>query len=319
MSLHRRAVVAGLAALPLLARAQAPWPSRPIKIVVPFPAGGITDHITRLIGGELAKTLGQPLVVENKPGAGSVIGIDAVAKSAPDGYTFATVANAFTVNHTLVKKLPYHTVRDFEPVGMMGLSEHVLAAHPGTGLTKLADVRELARRKPLAYASFGTGTSAHLAGEMLRAQLKVDLTHVPYRGGPPALNDLLAGQVAMMFGNWPELRAHVASGKLVPLGMATAKRSVYAPQIPTLREQGLDLQSYSWSALMAPAGTPEAVVRRVNAEINKALALPAVVDAFQQGGIASMPGTPENLAEFIRVEIARYGDIIRTAGITLDS
>ncbi|TFZ01823.1 tripartite tricarboxylate transporter substrate binding protein [Ramlibacter humi] len=296
------------------------WPSKPVKLVVPFTPGGTTDYVTRLVGVELAKTLGQPVIVDNKPGAGTVIGVDVVAKSPPDGSAFVTVANSFCVNQTLVRKLPYDGLRDLRPVTLMGMSEHVLATHPGSGLKTVADIVAQAKAKPgsLSYASFGSGTSAHLAGEMLKAQLGVDITHVPYKGQAPALSDLLGGQVSMMFGNWPEFRTHVQAGKLVAIGMATAKRSVYAPQIPTLAEQGVKVESNSWNGLLAPAATPDAVVQRMNAEVNKALASPAVLEAFQKGGIASLSGTPAQFAEFIQSEIARYADVIRRANITAE-
>src|SRR6218665_1696401 len=227
------------AAMPWLARAQAAWPARPVRIVVPFSPGGTTDFVTRLVATALAAPLGQPVVVENKPGAGTVIGVDAVAKAAPDGHSFVTVANSFAANQTLVRKLPYDTLRDLRPVALMGMSEHVLATHPGSGLRSLADLRAKARAGKLSYASFGNGTPAHLSGELLKQQLGLDLVHVPYKGQGPALADLLGGQVTVMFGNWPEFRGHVQSGKLVALGLATAKRSAYAPDVPTLAEQGV--------------------------------------------------------------------------------
>jgi tripartite-type tricarboxylate transporter receptor subunit TctC len=317
---QRRTFIAGMAAAaaaPALVRAQAAWPSRPLRLVVPFTPGGTTDYVTRLVGTELAKQLGQPVVVENRPGGGTVIGVDSVAKSAPDGSAFVTVANSFTVNHTLVKKLPYDTLRDLRPVALMGMSEHVLATHPNSGLKTVADLRK-ARPGSLSYASFGSGTSAHLAGEMLKTATGVDVVHVPYKGQAPALADLLGGQVTMMFGNWPEFRSHVEAGKLVALGMATAKRSAYAPAIATLAEQGIPLESNSWNGLLAPAATPDAVVQRMNAEVNRALAAPAVVEAFQKGGIASLSGTPAQFAAFIQSEIARYADVIRRANITAE-
>ncbi|RYZ13108.1 MAG: tripartite tricarboxylate transporter substrate binding protein [Comamonadaceae bacterium] len=318
---------AGLAALPLMAPwpaafaqgsgAAAGWPSRPLRIVVPFTPGGTTDFVARLVALELAKSLGQPVLVENKPGAGTVIGVDSVAKAMPDGHTFVCVANSFAANQTLVKKLPYDTLADLRPVALMGMSEHVLATHPGSGLKTLADLRELARAKPgtLSFASFGNGTSAHLSGEMLKMQMGLVMVHVPYKGQGPALADLLGGQVTVMFGNWPEFRSHIQAGKLVALGMATAKRSQYAPSIPTLAEQGVPIESNSWNGLLAPAGTPDPVVQRMNAEVNRALASPAVIEAFQKGGIASLSGTLESFAAFVRSEIAKYGDVIRKAGI----
>lgn len=323
MSLGRRTLLQGtaaLAALPMLARAQPAWPARPVRIVVPFPPGGTTDFVARLVGTELAKALGQPVVIENKPGAGTVIGVDTVAKAAPDGYSFVCVANSFAANQTLVRKLPYDTLKDLRPVALMGMSEHVLATHPGSGLKTLADLRDQAKAKPgtLSFASFGNGTSAHLSGEMLKLQMGLDIVHVPYKGQGPALTDLLGGQVTMMFGNWPEFRGHVEGGKLVALGMATAQRSQYAPNIPTLAEQGVAIESNSWNGLLAPAGTPDAVVQRVNAEVNRALAGPVVTEAFRKGGIASLSGSPERFAVFVQSEIAKYGDVIRKANIQIE-
>ena len=315
------ALAVGLPGLGLsaTASAQSLWPTRPVRAVVPFPAGGTTDHVTRLVAQELTRALGQPVVVENKPGAGTVIGVDAVAKAAPDGYSFVTVANSFAANVTLVKKLPYDALKDLRPVALMGMSEHVLATHPGSGIRTLADVRAAAGKGTLSYASFGNGTSAHLSGAALALQMGLPMVHVPYKGQAPALNDLLGGQVTLMFGNWPEFRSHVQSGRLVAVGMATAKRSVYAPDITTLAEQGVPIESNSWNGLLAPAATPDAVVQRLNAEVNKALSSASVVDAFRQGGIASLSGTPERFAAFIRSEIDKYAQVVRQANISLDS
>ena len=317
---HLIQAAAAAAFAPLAARAQSQWPTKAIRIVVPFTPGGTTDFVTRLVAAELAKSLGQPVMIENKPGAGTVIGVDSVAKSVPDGSSFVTVANSFTVNQTLVKKLPYDGLKDLRPVALMGLSEHVLATHPASGLKNVADIVAQAKAgKKLSYASFGNGTSAHLAGEMLKSQLGVDIVHVPYKGQAPALADLLGGQVSMMFGNWPEFRNHVQSGKLVAIGMATAQRSQYAPDIPTLAEQGLKIESNSWNGLLAPAGVPDAVVQRMNAAVNEAMRQPAVVEAFQKGGIAARSGTPQQFADFIASETARYAEVIRRAGISADN
>jgi len=316
---HLLTQAAALAALPFAAHAQS-WLARPLRLIVPFPPGGTTDHVSRLVATELGKTLGQPVVVDNKPGAGTVIGVDAAAKATPDGHTLVCVANSFCVNHTLVKNLPYDSLKDLRPVALMGLSEHVLCTHSSSGIRTLADLARVSREQPgtLSYASFGNGTSAHLAGEMLKAQMGLDLVHVPYKGQAPALNDLLGGQVTLMFGNWPEFRGHVQSGKLVALGMATAQRSVYAPQLPTLAEQGVPVQSNSWNGLLAPAGTPNAVVQRLNADVQRAMDAASVKEAFAKGGIAAQPGSPEQFAAFIQSEIARYAQVIRQARITLE-
>lgn len=313
------AATAATAALPLALRAQA-WPGKPIRIVVPFTPGGTTDFVTRLVAVEAAKSLGQTIVVENKPGAGTVIGVDSVAKSAPDGYSFVTVANSFCVNATLIKKLPYDSRKDLRPVALMGLSEHVLATHPASGIKTVADIVAQAKAgQKLSYASFGNGTSAHLAGEMLKTQLGVDIVHVPYKGQAPALADLLGGQVSMMFGNWPEFRNHVQAGKLVAVGMATAQRSIYAPNIPTLTEQGLKVESNSWNGLLAPAGVPDAIVQRMNAAVIAAMQSPTLVEAFQKGGIAAKSGSPAQFSDYIDSEIVRYAEVIKKAGITSES
>jgi tripartite-type tricarboxylate transporter receptor subunit TctC len=309
---------AGVMAWPSQAQA---WPAKPIRLIVPFPPGGTTDAVSRLIANELTKSLGQSVVIDNKPGAGTVLGVDLAAKSQPDGYTLVTVANSFCVNQTLVKNLPYDGLRDLRPVGLMGMSEHVLATHPGSGLKTVADLIAAAKKQPgkLSYASFGAGTSAHLAGAMLETQAGIEMIHVPYKGQAPALNDLIGGQVSVMFGNWPEFRQHVQSGKLVALGMATSKRSPLAPQIATLAEQGVSIESNSWNGILARSGTPDAVVQRLNAEINKALQAPAVLQAFADGGIVSLATTPERFAAFIRSETDKYANVIRKSGITADT
>lgn len=294
------------------------WPNKPVRIIVPFTPGGTTDMVARLIGVELGKQLGQPVIVENKAGAGTVIGVDYVAKQPADGYTFVCVANSFTANKTLVKNLPYDTTKDLKPVALMGLSEHVLATHPSSGIKTLADLKKAALAQPgaLTYASFGNGTSAHLSGALLCQMMGIDMVHVPYKGQGPALTDLLGGQVTVMFGNWSEFRGHIESGKLHAIGMATLKRSRFAPKVATLEEQGVALESNSWQGLLAPAGTPDAIVQRVNAEVNKALALPGVVEVFAKSGIVAQPGSAAQFSGFVGSEIAKYGEIIRKANIT---
>ena len=295
------------------------WPSKPVRIVVPFTPGGTTDMVARLIGVELSKQLGQPVIVENKPGAGTVIGVDYVVKQPADGYTFVCVANSFTANKTLVKNLPYDTTKDLQPVALMGLSEHVLATHPKSGLKTLDDLKKSAQAKSgaLTYASFGNGTSAHLSGALLCQMMGIDMIHVPYKGQGPALTDLLGGQVTAMFGNWSEFRGHIESGKLVALGMATRQRSRFAPNVPTLAEQGVALESNSWQGLLAPAGTPDAIVQRLNAEVSKALASPNVVKVFNESGVVSQAGSVAQFTSFVGSEIGKYGDIIRRANISI--
>ena len=297
------------------------YPNKVIKLQVPFAPGGTTDIVARVIAEPLGKALGQSVIVENKAGGGTVIGVDVVAKSAADGSSFVTVANSFAANQTLVKKLPYDTLKDLRPVALMGMSEHVLATHTSSGIKKLADLKSMTASDAdkVSYASFGNGTSAHLSGAAMAQQMGMNWVHVPYKGQAPALADLLGVQVTMMFGNWPEFRSHIQSGKLIAIGMATAKRSVYAPDIPTLAEQGVNIESNSWNGLLAPANTPDAVIERMNAEVNKALLAPAVLEAFQKGGIASLSGTPEKFAQFLKSEIEKYAQVVRKANITLES
>jgi len=317
-AMTRRSVLTlgALAAMPRLVLSQT-WPERAMRIVVPFPPGGTTDFVTRLIATEVADILGQPVVIENKPGAGTVIGVNTVAKSPADGYTFVTVANSFTVNPTLVNNLPYDTLRDLRPVALMGMAEHILITHPGTGLRSVQDLKTTTM--PLSYGSFGTGTSPHLSGEALKRQLGLDMVHVPYKGQTPALADLLGGQIPLMFGVWPECRAHLQAGRIVALGMATTQRSVYAPDIPTLTEQGVNITSNSWNGILAPAATPDAVVARMNQAVNQALASASVRRTFEQGGIASLSRSSEEFGRFIHDEMQKYADIIRAANIRIET
>jgi tripartite-type tricarboxylate transporter receptor subunit TctC len=322
-AVSRRSVLLGGAAIAMAglagtARAQT-WPAKPLRVVVPFPPGGTTDFVTRLISTKVGQSIGQTSIVENKPGAGTVIGVDYVAKSAPDGYSYVCVAGSFCVNSVLLKHLPYDSLRDLRPVAMMGMSEQALAVYPGSGLKTLADLRKAAQANPgkLSYGSFGIGTTPHLAGEMLKQQMGgLDITHVPYKGQGPALTDLLGGHITMMFGTWLDLRDLVQTGKLVVLGMATEKRSRFAPDIPTMREQGVDIVSATWAGLLAPAKTPDEIVARMNAEVNKALALPDVVAAFDKNSTLAMPGTPDQFAAYIRSEIDKYAKVIAQAHIT---
>ena len=317
----RRALLQSAALLAVPTWAQQPWPARPVRWVVPFPPGGTTDVVTRLIATEMSRSLGQSVIVENKPGAGTVIGVDFVAKAPPDGYTMITVANSFCANQTLVKNLPYDGAKDLVPVALMGLSEHVLVANPGLGVKTLDEFAALVRRQPgkISYASFGNGTSAHLSGAMLESELQTPMIHVPYKGQAPALTDVLGGQVNVMFGNWPEFRGHVKSGKLVALGMATAQRSMFAPEIPTLAEQGLKLESNSWNGVLMRAGTSDLILTRIHTEIQAALQAPAVVAAFKESGIAAQPGSQARFASFIASETTKYADVIRKANIRIDN
>jgi tripartite-type tricarboxylate transporter receptor subunit TctC len=317
--LHVLFATGSLLAAPRL-RTQPSWPSRPVRVIVPFPPGATMESVVRLLGQEMTKALGQPVIVENKPGAGTVIGVEATARST-DRHTFASVANSFTVNHTLVKSLPYDTLRDLQPVGLMAKTANVLAAHPSVPAATLRDLVEYAKKNPgkLTYASFGNGTTAHFAGEMLKMMAGIDLVHVPYKGQGPALTDLIAGQVSLMFGNLPELLPQIRGGKLKAYGTTYLERTALAPDIPTIAEQGYaGFYTDSWYGIVAPASTPKQIVARMNAEINRALSLPEVRDTLVKRGLDPIPSTPERFGDFIRSEIAKYARIVKDAGVKID-
>ena len=268
----------------------------------------------------LSKTLGRQIVVENRPGAGTVIGVDAAAKST-DGHTFVGVANSFTVNQTLVKNLPYDTLKDLQPVVLMARTANVLAAHPSVAPATLKELIAYAKRNPgkLTYASFGNGTTAHFAGEMLKTMGGFQMEHIPYKGQGPALLDLLAGNVDIMFGNLPDFLPHIRAGRLKAYGTTFLKRVAQAPELPTIAEQGFPrFETDSWYGMVAPAAMPKEVVARMNAEVNRALSEPALRAALTERGLEPIGGTPERFGEHIRREIAKYAGIVRTANMKID-
>ena len=320
MKLELCLVGAGFAFLCGLAQAQS-WPTRPIRVIVPFPAGGTLDILARQIGQEVSRSTGQPFVVENKPGGGTVIGVDTAAK-ATDGYTFVTVANSFTVNATLVKDLPYDTLKDLQPVVLMARTANVLAANPSVPAADLRELIAYARSHPgkLTYASFGNGTTAHFAGEMLKLMAGIDMVHVPYKGQVPAMNDVIAGRVDLMFGNLPEFLPQIQAGKLKAYGTTYLQRAKLAPELPTIAEQGFpQFTTDSWYGLVAPsASTSAAAVARMNAEVNKALAIPALSESLEKRGLDRLGGTPGQFGQFMRDEIAKYAKLVQQAHITID-
>ena len=297
------------------------WPARPVRIIVPFPPGGSTmELVVRLLTQEMPKSLGRQVLVENRPGAGTVIGVDAAAKS-NDNHTFVGVANSFTVNHTLVKALPYDTLKDLQPVVLMARTPNVLAAHPSVAPATLKELIAYAKKNPgkLTYASFGNGTTAHFAGEMLKTMAGVQMIHVPYKGQGPALADLLAGNVDVMFGNLPDFLPHIRSGKLKAYGTTFLARVPQAKDLPTIAEQGFPgFETDSWYGLLAPIATPKEAVARMNAEINRALDNPTLRQTFIERGLEPIGGTPEKLGEHLRKEIAKYEQIVKQANIRID-
>lgn len=323
--MKRRSLLASLIAvplalsLPLAAKAEQSFPNKPVRLIVPFAPGGTTDTVSRRVAQELSQLWGQPVVVDNRPGAGTTIGVNGVASAEPDGYTLGTVTGSFTVNHTLMPKLPYDSKKDLRAVAAMAGSSHVLVAHPEFPANSAAELVELIQAKPdsISYASFGNGSSAHLAGEMLALHAKAPMLHVPYKGQSPAMTDVMAGQVNIMFANLPEALPQIKAGKLKALGLAAEQRSEFAPDIPTLAEQGIPgIVSSSWNGLIAPAATPDEIVNKINQDVNTVLQTSSVRDALAEAGITVTPGTPQEFADFLNKEMEHYGEIIRKANIT---
>lgn len=297
------------------------WPTRPVRIIVPFPAGGSTmETVVRLLTQDMSKSLGRQVIVENRAGAGTVIGVDIAAKST-DGHTFVGVANSFTVNQTLVKDLPYDALRDLQPVVLMARTANVLAAHPSVAPRSLKELIAYAKQHPrkLTYASFGNGTTAHFAGEMLKVMAGIDMVHVPYKGQGPALLDLLGGNVDIMFGNLPDFLPHIRSGKLKAYGTTFLQRLVQAPDIPSIAEQGLPkFETDSWYGILAPASLPKDVATRMNTEINRVLVMPSLRNTLIERGLEPTGGTQEKFSEHIRQEIAKYAGIVRDVKMKID-
>ena len=307
------------------AHAQAPaasWPSKPIRWVVPFPPGGAMDAIARTLGEKAGKTLGQPFVIENKPGAGGNIGADFVAKQPGDGYTLMITSIGMATNKPLYGKLSYDPIKDFAPVSLLAVVPNVLVTNAIQPDVKTAkDVIAAARKTPgkLTYASAGNGTSIHLAGEVFTSLAQVDMLHVPYKGSGPAVSDLLGGQVNYMFDSITSARPHIESGKLRALGLTTAKRSKSLPNVPTLAEAGLPGYEVSpWFAVFMPAATPKDIVAKVNTALLEAMKDPDVVKRFETIGAEPVGSTPEEMAQHLARESERWTKLIQERGIKLD-
>jgi tripartite-type tricarboxylate transporter receptor subunit TctC len=294
------------------------YPAKPIHVIVPFAVGGGVDLLTRVLAPRLAEQLGQPVIVDNRPGASANIGAEATAKAAPDGYTLLMASSIIAVNRTLMPKLPYDALRDFTFVARVGFAPSVLVCLPSFPAKSVAELIALAREKPgtLSFGSPGIGSSHHLAGEMLKQSAKIDALHVAYKGGAPAINDLLGGQISFMFAIPSEVLPQVNAGRLRALAVGSRQRVSFLPEVPTLRESGVaDFEAITWWGLAAPAGTPRAIVDRLNAETNKALALPAVKEALARLGVEAYPTTPEQFAEYFAGEAAKYATLVKAAGI----
>ncbi len=320
---HRRAVLAatiGVAAQAAGARAQtAPFPARPIKILVGFSAGGGNDVVARIIAQKLSESLGQPVIVDNRPGASGLIAADVLAKSPPDGLTLMVASQTtYAVAPALYKSVAFDAPKDVAGVALLGASPMVLVVHPSVAAKSAAELIALAKSRPgvLNFGSGGVGTSPHMAGALFMSMADVKMVHVPYRGEAPAIVDLLSGQLPVLFANLSASIGHVKSGALRALAVASLQRAAAAPELPTLAESGLPgFEVETWFGLTAPAGTPRELISRLNAEVLKALASPDVRQKFAELGMSVGGGTPERLDAYIRSEAVKWTKVIQDAGI----
>ena len=301
------------------AAASSDYPHRTVRIIVPFTPGGSTDIVARHIADKLRASLGQSVVVENKPGAGGTLGTDLVAKSPPDGYTLGIVPGAHAINASLYKSLPYDTLRDFAPVIHIANVASMVVVHPSVPVKSVEELIRLAKAKPGAvnYATAGAGTVTHMTGELFKLKSGVQLTHVPYKGSSQALTDLIGGQVQVMFANFPGTLQHVQSGKLRVLAVNGAKRSPLLPEVPTVSEAGVpDYEANTWFGVIAPAGTPKPIIAKLNAAIGKALQSPEILQFLAAEGGEAAGGSPEDFAAFIRADVGRWADVVARSGAT---
>ena len=316
-----RSLMAMTLALGALHAAAQDYPAKPVKIVVPFAAGGPADVYARFLGQRLSDVLGQPFVVEDRPGAGSVIGTDAVAKSAPDGYTLLMMSNAQTVNESLIPNKPYALLRDFTPIAPVNYSDLVLVVHPSVAATTLDDLIKLAKANPgkLNYASSGPGTPYHMAGELFKAMAGLDIVHIPYRGSSGARTDVLGGQVQMMFDAVTTMSEHARAGTVRALATTGKVRSTTLPNVPTMNEAGVPgYDAVLWLGVMAPKGTPPAIVAKLNAEITKIVNRADVKAEWAKQGAVPMTMTPEEFARYTADDITKWERIVKISGAKPD-
>jgi len=317
------AVLAGVAfAMSATVAGAQTWPSKPVKWVVPFAPGGTTDILARTVAEKLQAALGQPVVVENKPGAGGAVGAEFTAKAAPDGYTImGGTISTHAINASLYAKLPYDPVKDFAPITLIARVPNMLVVYPGVPAKDVKELIALMKANPgkYSFASSGNGTSQHLSGELFKSMAGVDMQHIPYKGSPPALQDVVGGQVTMTFDNittaWPLAKA----GKLRALAVTTAKRSSVAPDVPTLAESGLPgFEVGSWQGVFAPAGTPPEIVKRLNVEIVRILNLPDVREKLGNLGAEIVADSPEEFAALVKGEVVKWADVVKKSGAKVD-
>jgi len=305
-------------ALPVVAQ---PYPSKPIRFIVPYAAGGNADIMARVIGQRLSEAIGQPVVIDNRPGANSIIGTEMVVRAAPDGYTGLIVASGLAVNPSLVRKLPYDTLKDLAPVTLVGSTPLLVAAHATLPANNVKELIALAKAHPgeLNYASSGNGSPANLAGALLNVMAGINLVHVPYKGTAQATTDVIGGQVQLAFPSMTSTLPHVKSGKLKALAMTGSRRSPLAPDLPTVAESGVPgYQASIWNGLLLPAATPKSIVAKLNAEVVKVLRAPETQERYASMGADVLSGSPAEFDAFIRAEMKKWDKVIREAGIRVD-
>jgi tripartite-type tricarboxylate transporter receptor subunit TctC len=297
------------------------YPSRPVKIVVPYGVGGSADVYGRFLAAKLQERLGQPVVIENRPGGGSIVGTDVVAKSDPDGYTLLIMSNTHTVNETLIPKKPFDLMRDFAPITGISYSDLMMVVHPSVGVSSVKEFIALAKSKPgaLNYASSGNGTPYHMAGELFKSMAGVDLVHIPHKGSDQARASVLGGQVQMMFDAVPTMAANARAGKVKALATSGDKRSPVTPDVPTVAEAGVQgYESGIWLGLMAPAKTPRAVLERLNGEVNRIISSQEVKDAWLKQGTIAMGMSLDQFDKFLREEIVKWRKVVQVSGAKAD-
>jgi len=303
------------------AAAQQSYPSKPIRMVVGFAPGGSADILARTVGQKLGEALGQQVVVDNRPGAGGNIAVEYVVRSAPDGYTVLLGTPGLSANPSLYAKLSYDPIRDLAPVTMLGMFPNLMVVHPSVSANTVGEFIALARARPgkLSFASAGTGSSGHLAAELLKSMANIEMTHVPYKGSVPALNDVIGGQVDLYFDGVPSSAPHVKAGRLKALATTGLKRSPVLPEVPTMVEAGVPgYRALTWNALFAPAGTSKDVIAKLNGTISQLLHGADIRERFAAIGAEPTAMTPEQLGTFLQEEMTKWSDVIRKAGIKLD-
>lgn len=297
------------------------FPSRTIKIVSPFSAGGPTDTLARLIGRKLSEKWGQPVIVENRAGAGGSIGADIVAKSPADGYTLLLVANSHAINASIYSKLPYNTLTDFTPIVNVASGPFVLAVHPSVGVSTVQELIEVAKKNPgkLSYASAGVGTANHLAGELFKSMAGINIVHVAYKGSPAATNDVLSGQVSMIFNNMISTMPLISTNRIRALAVTSATRTQAVPDLPTIAESGLPgFEVSGWYGILGPAGIPTDIARKLNEEINTIIQQPDVQNTFRTLGVTSVGGSTDSFSRFVEAEVRKWGKVVTEAGAKAD-